>query len=298
MSKPQIGNSASVRLLQSAPSARLCPQPTDKKEKGAKSRSRRSISLASDTPQPRKKCKRSQGCLDSTSSSHAWLLVLPVDLWCCIRDCIGWTKLVPLARVCKRLSDLVKDPEVRRGLEEPELDLSKFMHGSPLHALSEVWSASRVFFRKIIMDPQTTQDSVIELLHGIRVQHLCLASCCHVTNAGLAHLSALSLQHLNLNGCSEITDAGLGHLSALSSLEHLDIRDCEEVTDAGLVHLSMLPLQSFYLAFRDRYNRTCPVTDAGLAHLSKLPLKHLVLKVATQSRTLGWLTCLSFLCNS
>ena len=92
-----------------------------------------------------------------------------------------------------------------------------------------------------------------------------------VSNAGLEHLASLtSLEKLALGG-TQVTDAGLAHLSGLTSLEYLQFSGTQ-VTDAGLAHLSALTsLRSLDLS------RT-QVTDAGLAHLSGLTsLKYLQL---------------------
>eukprot|EP00808_Paulinella_micropora_P004949 g2496.t1 len=239
------------------------------------SRTRSSTSLWLDTHPALKKRKReeSEG-LDSKRNGNARLLSLPLDLWCYIRDYIRWIKLLPLARVCKRLQGLVQTPQVWKGLAEPMLDLSEFKKGEPLVALSEVWRQSTVSFTKVRMAPETT-DSVLKLLSGIGVQHLTLRYCRQVSDAGLAHLSELGLLHLDLEGCEQVTDAGLAHLSALP-LQHLNLAGCSRVTDAGLAHLSALPLRDIDL------DGCGQVTDAGLAHLSALPLQHLNLAECSQ----------------
>eukprot|EP00808_Paulinella_micropora_P010238 g41566.t1 len=284
MSKPRASSPASVRSA---------TQQTGKKERTAKSHSRRSTSPRSDTPPPCKKRKRSRGGLDSTSDGHAWLLELPVDLWCYIRDCIGWTKLAALARVCRRLARLVKDPQFWKGFEEPVLDLSKFRNGSPLVALGEHLS---------LLDCRGITDAGLARLSALPLHYLDLSDCDQITDDGLAYLSELPLQNLNLRFC--LIDAGLAHLSALP-LQHLNISECDEITDAGLAHLSTLPLRHLDLIGCDG------LTESGLAHLSMLSLQHLDLsgcknitdaglahflsstsfsKRAAESLTLGWLT--------
>eukprot|EP00808_Paulinella_micropora_P029521 g69708.t1 len=256
----------------------------------SKPRTRSSKSVKLDTqPAPKKHCKREEReGQESKRIGNAWLLAIPIDLWCCIRGYIGWMKLVPLARVCKRLAALVKDPELWKGLAEPVLDLSKFKNSEPLVAWSKVLRESKVSFHKVLMAEETT-DSVLKQLNGIGVQQLNLALCRKVTDAGLAHLSALPLQNLDLTRCVQVTDAGLAHLSALP-LQHLDLSWCRQVTDAGLAHLSALPLQHLNL------NQCRQVTDAGLAHLSALPLQHL--NLVGKSRTRDWLTCLRYPSNT
>eukprot|EP00808_Paulinella_micropora_P029608 g576.t1 len=242
-----------------------------KKAKWGKTGTRVSSSPRSDKQSPLKERKQNKTCItnsDFTKNGSPRLLALPVDLWRCIRDCIGWTKLSQLARVCKQLAGLVKNPQLWKGSTKPVLDLSKFRNGEPLVALGEVWRQSAVCFAKVIMSRQTT-DTRIELLTGIHVQHLSLRRCRRITDAALAHLSGLRLQRLDLAGCNKITDAGLAHLSALSLLQDLDLDSCDRITDAGLAHLSALPIQYLNLHY------CCEVTDAGLAHLSALPLLYL-----------------------
>eukprot|EP00808_Paulinella_micropora_P020532 g36039.t1 len=232
----------------------------------SKPRTRSSTSLGLDTCPALKQRKREEGeCLDSKRNRNARLLALSLDLWCYIRDYIGWMKLLPLARVCKRLEGLVKTPQVWKGLAELILGLSEFRKGEPLVALSEVWRQSTVSFPKVRMAPETT-DSVLKLLSGVGVQHLTLRDCRQVSDAGLAHLSELGLLHLDLEGCEQVTDAGLAHLSALP-LRHLDLNSAMSRTLGWLTCLR------------------CPSSTS-------------ISKVATKSRTLGWLTCLRFPCST
>eukprot|EP00808_Paulinella_micropora_P004075 g60012.t1 len=167
----------------------------------SKPQTRSSTSSTLDTQPAPKKRKREVGeGLDSKDNKNATLLALPLDLWSCIRDYIGWMKLLPLARVCKSLEGLVKTSLIWNGLAESILDLSKFRNSEPLVALSDVWRERTVSFPKVLMAPGTT-DSVLKLLSGIGVQHVTLRNCWRITNAGLAHLSALALQHLDLKCC-------------------------------------------------------------------------------------------------
>jgi Leucine-rich repeat (LRR) protein len=84
-----------------------------------------------------------------------------------------------------------------------------------------------------------------------------------VTDAGLAHLAALTnLTSVSL-GNSRVTDLGLAHFNGLTKLAALRLNDTQ-VTDAGLAQLEGLT----------RLNRlelsNSRVTDAGLAHLAAL----------------------------
>ena len=84
-----------------------------------------------------------------------------------------------------------------------------------------------------------------------------------ITDAELAHLSALtSLEFLFLNG-TRVSDAGLVQLSSLTSLRWLNLSETQ-VTDAALVRLSALT------SLKRVDLRGTQVTDAGLAHLSSL----------------------------
>eukprot|EP00808_Paulinella_micropora_P006135 g17041.t1 len=105
----------------------------------SKPRARISTSVRQDAqPAPKRRKREEEEGLDSERKGTARLLALPLDIWCCIRDYIGWMKLIPLARICKRLEGLVRTPRMWNGLAEPILDLSKFKKGEPLVALSEV----------------------------------------------------------------------------------------------------------------------------------------------------------------
>ena len=233
----------------------------------------------------------------------AKLQAIPVSLWGCIRDYVGWIKMLPLARVCKWLARLTKDPQFWKGLQEQVLDLSLFQDAEHLLALSQVWRESKVSFSKVCLPRDKYQrfnvsDSVLEFLSSTRVQRRCLNSCfarrkcipgvnIRVTDDRLAYLSALPLQHLNLYGCAAVTDAGLFHLSSLP-LQHLNLACCLKITDVGLAHLSALPLKHLNL------QRSKAVTEAGLFHLSSLPLQHLDCLIARDSPTLGCVTCLRY----
>ena len=84
-----------------------------------------------------------------------------------------------------------------------------------------------------------------------------------MTDANVAHLSALtSLEDLDLSE-TRVTDAGLEHLSTLTSLRILNLSGTL-VTDAGLEYLSTLT------SIQDLNLSGTLVTDAGLEHLSAL----------------------------
>ena len=131
----------------------------------------------------------------------------------------------------------------------------------------------RIYFDEVIsvyadQSPKITDAVVAHLSALTSLKRLDLSGS-QVTDAGLAILSALtSLQHLDLSG-ARATDASLEYLSTLTSLEWLDLSDTQ-VTDAGLVRISTLTS----LEYLDLSGTQ--VTDAGLEHLSALTsLQHL-----------------------
>eukprot|EP00808_Paulinella_micropora_P013767 g10419.t1 len=105
-----------------------------------------------------------------------------------------------------------------------------------------------------------------------------------ITDAALAHLSALPLHFLELGACERITDTGLAHLAALP-LQRLNLSDCKQVTDAGLAHLSALPLQSLNLS------GCANVTDAGLALVCTSPSISASRSLQNHRRWAGSLGC-------
>ena len=98
-----------------------------------------------------------------------------------------------------------------------------------------------------------------------RVRELDLSGKADLTDAGLAHLSALTgLQDIDLSWCNKITDAGLEHLARLTNLQSLHLW-ATSITDAGLEHLSALT------SLRGLTLDACwEITHAGLEHLSAL----------------------------
>ncbi len=84
-----------------------------------------------------------------------------------------------------------------------------------------------------------------------------------VTDAGMAHLNALTdLRCLSLPN-TRVSDAGLVHLQGMKCLEVL-ILDKDGITDAGLAHLKGLT------ALKRLHIRYARISDAGLADLSVL----------------------------
>ncbi len=84
-----------------------------------------------------------------------------------------------------------------------------------------------------------------------------------VTDAGMAHLNALTdLRCLSLPN-TRVSDAGLVHLQGMKCLEVL-ILDKDGITDAGLAHLKGLT------ALKRLHLRYARISDAGLADLSVL----------------------------
>eukprot|EP00808_Paulinella_micropora_P028985 g2720.t1 len=230
------------------------------------------------------KQRKQQQHLALSKQNPCSLLTLSGDVWRIVRDLIGWTELLPLVHVCKRLTGLLQDPAVWKNLVQ--LDLQAFKRGGPLRGLSQIWRENKLTFPRVLL-ADTTTDEVLSLLRELGVRDLTVRSPC-VTDAGLAHLATLPLQQLHLGvssltcavRCPFISDDGLAHLSALP-LTHLNLDGCEQITNAGLAHLSALPLQ--HLSLQD----CVQITDAGLAHLSGLPLQHLDLERCTQITDAG-----------
>eukprot|EP00808_Paulinella_micropora_P024366 g60081.t1 len=214
------------------------------------------------------KQRKQQQHLALSKQNPCSLLTLSGDVWRIVRDLIGWTELLPLVHVCKRLTGLLQDPAVWKNLVQ--LDLQAFKRGGPLRGLSQIWRENKLTFPRVLL-ADTTTDEVLSLLRELGVRDLTVRSPC-VTDAGLAHLATLPLQQLHLGvsslTCAQITNAGLAHLSALP-LQHLSLQDCVQITDAGLAHLSGLPLQHLDL------ERCTQITDAGLEYLTALPLQQL-----------------------
>jgi hypothetical protein len=91
----------------------------------------------------------------------------------------------------------------------------------------------------------------------------------HITDAGLAWLSASpTIEALDLTG-APITDDGLRHVATMQQLTALKLNETE-VGDAGLEHLKQLPdLRLLHLD-------GTAVTADGLAHLKELPRLHVL----------------------
>jgi hypothetical protein len=85
-----------------------------------------------------------------------------------------------------------------------------------------------------------------------------------ITDDGLKHVANLkALRIVSLWETRGITDAGLAHLSALTKVQTLNLYDCE-ITDAGLVHLrAMVHLENLLLG-------KTRVTGPGLSHLGRM----------------------------
>eukprot|EP00808_Paulinella_micropora_P004467 g35290.t1 len=232
-------------------------------------------------------CKREEReGQESKRIGNAWLLAIPIGLWCCIRGYIGWMKLVPLARVCKRLAALVKDPELWKGLAGPVLDLNKFKNSEPLVAWSKSWRESKVSFH----------------------QHLNVARCRKVTDAGLAHLSALPLQHFDLAACSQSHGRGAGSLVCAAPptpRSHLLLashgRGAGSLVCAADTSISLIADKSRTLGWltclRCRSNTSISLIarksrTRGWLICLRCPSNTSISLIAGKSRTRGWLTCL------
>jgi hypothetical protein len=185
----------------------------------------------------------------------------------------------PLRRMDVELA--VPGKWLTRPANEPQAEW-EFLQDTP----ARVDLLSRQVYRLEVTSGVT--DGELESLGHLRgltgLQHLSLARCGEVTDAGLAHVAGLTaLQHLDLSLCRGVTDAGLAHLKGLARLRDLRLLKCDRVTDAGLAHLKGLTvLQHLNLSLCEG------VTDAGLAHLARLTaLQHLDLRVCRGVTDLG-----------
>jgi hypothetical protein len=110
------------------------------------------------------------------------------------------------------------------------------------------------------------RDGDLGVLEGLpRLQTILLFNCSQITNDGLKHLGRHpDVRYLNIYRNPKISDAGLAHLRALTSLETLHL-DGSRVTDAGLDFLkAMNRLQELDID-------GTPVGNEGLVKLKALP---------------------------
>ncbi len=153
---------------------------------------------------------------------------------------------------------------------------------------------------KVIADPDKVHRSTA-------VWGVVLAWTDEVTDAGLAHLEALTqLQYLDLS-VTKITDAGLKHVKGLVQLQSLNLQ-VTKVADAGLEHLKGLTKLQVLNLWRTQVTDTglvhlqgltklqvlnlseTQVTDAGLIHLKGLTQLKMLDLSRPRSPTLGWFT--------
>ncbi|CUF53340.1 receptor-type protein kinase, putative [Bodo saltans] len=103
-------------------------------------------------------------------------------------------------------------------------------------------------------------------LHELQV--LNLSECAHITDEGIASLTALyRLQHLALNRCEKITDAGLcGLFFSLPLLQHVELVQLCSITDKAFTSLAACCSQMRHVSASGCVN----MTDVGLLSLSSL----------------------------
>lgn len=100
-----------------------------------------------------------------------------------------------------------------------------------------------------------------------------------IDDEGLRRLQAWTdIEELFFNGCRNVTDAGLAHLTALPKLRQLSLVEQDGgmvITDAGLAHVGkMKGLKSLMLQ-----GLVDHITDAGLVHLHQLTgLEELIIR--------------------
>jgi hypothetical protein len=144
--------------------------------------------------------------------------------------------------------------------------------------------------KEVTLKSSASDEQVRQLCSFARPITFILQNCRNITDAALACMKPLKqLQHLDLAYCELITNAGLWNLQ-LMRLIILDMSGCILIKDTGLACLQNLQLQS---SLSELYLNGCvKVTDVGLAHLSGMPLKILELDGCVQITSAG-LTCLA-----
>jgi hypothetical protein len=117
----------------------------------------------------------------------------------------------------------------------------------------------------LLMETQATDRGLKQLRSIAGLEALYLWDATRVTDAGIAHLTALRrLKVLHISN-SRMTDAGLAHLKGLGTLEVLSLQG-NHFSDAGLAHVAGLThLKTLCVGLGD-----CRITDAGLVHLRGL----------------------------
>ncbi len=102
------------------------------------------------------------------------------------------------------------------------------------------------------------QDAILADLGALRADCKGLGIDEDVTDAGLAHLAAMSnLQLVEIVPAYNITDVGLSHLAKVKTLQVLRLSDSDKITDKGLEHLAKLvKLRRLYLLDCSRITAT------------------------------------------
>eukprot|EP00808_Paulinella_micropora_P009296 g77285.t1 len=197
--------------------------------------------------------------LATQPSANTGRVVLSIDVWRLIRDCIGWSELLPVMRQfdlswCQQITDA--------GLADLSALCLQELNLARCHKVTDAGLAHL-----------TTLP-----LKNLKLDYT------NIKDAGLAHLAAFPLQSLPLKhldlGCMDITDAAPQYLLLLQNhacwailaalpLKHLYL-GYTLITDAGLAHLTALPLQRLILPKH-------VFTEAAVPHLTALPLQHLKL---------------------
>ncbi len=168
----------------------------------------------------------------------------------------------PIKNVSQDLGEARGDVAVPPGMK---LDLSvsddAVFDLSPLASLRPDDLRDLDFIVKEILDNDLIHVKQLGLLEG-----LALGICTRLTDAGLAHVGALTaLKRLH---CSflNITDPRLLYLTTLTELKSLELIQCSSIGNAGMVQIAALKKLEYLFVDGARIN------GIGLSYLRQLPL--------------------------
>ncbi|NDD31297.1 MAG: hypothetical protein EB084_23855 [Proteobacteria bacterium] len=88
---------------------------------------------------------------------------------------------------------------------------------------------------------EVTDASMAALVNCTRLSTMCLASCCHLTDSGVAALASHCphLEHVEISGCPRVSDVGVVLLAEhCVRLRFVDMGFCSGVSDVGVVALA------------------------------------------------------------